>query len=263
MSAPTPVSSLVHSSTLVTAGLVFFWSFSWLLSYSYFGVFLIVLRVLRLLCSGLLALFEVDAKKLVALSTLSQISFCLFSLSLGFREISFLHVLTHAFIKCGLFLQLGYLIYIQLGQQDSRSFFVSTSYLLSLTLFLSVFMLCGLLYISGGITKELVLGGFFLSSSRLSFLIFVVFILSLTFFYSLRLLFFTCVLFSSYYYVSFRIFRIVSILCLFPSLFLLYSLFLSAFFTSSFFFNVSFFILFFYLLFLFSVFFCFIFFFGH
>jgi NADH-ubiquinone oxidoreductase chain 5 len=118
--APTPVSSLVHSSTLVTAGLfllmIFFdWDKVGLILIFFTGLF-------SLFLSSILAVYERDIKKLVALRTLSQIGLCFLSFSLGFYFLCFIHLIRHALFKSLLFLQIGFLIYYQCGQQDIRFF---------------------------------------------------------------------------------------------------------------------------------------------
>lgn len=76
IAAPTPISALVHSSTLVTAGLYLMMRFS-----SFFTRIpilisvLIVLRIFTSFYAGLNAVFEADLKKLIALSTLSHLGF--------------------------------------------------------------------------------------------------------------------------------------------------------------------------------------------
>lgn len=82
MAAPTPVSSLVHSSTLVTAGVFLLIRFNFLLSFIFYLLSFISLFTLFL--SGLCSIFENDFKKVVAISTLSQLGFIFFSLSIGF-----------------------------------------------------------------------------------------------------------------------------------------------------------------------------------
>ena len=82
MAAPTPVSSLVHSSTLVTAGvyvLVRFCYVFFLIDFLFFKVFF----VLTIFLAGFCANFEKDFKKIVAMSTLSQLGLMLFILSVG------------------------------------------------------------------------------------------------------------------------------------------------------------------------------------
>lgn len=152
MRAPTPVSALVHRSTLVTAGLFLLYLFSTLRGSSL--VLLFFLSFFSLFSSGCLALFEEDFKKLVALSTLSQIAFCSLSVSLGALSSSYLHLLGHAFIKSCLFIQVGSLIYSGRGQQDSRVGPLGCSFLGRSLLLLSLLSLCGLLFSSASSSKE-------------------------------------------------------------------------------------------------------------
>ncbi|KAK9511996.1 hypothetical protein O3M35_000543 [Rhynocoris fuscipes] len=88
MAAPTPVSALVHSSTLVTAGL----------------------SVITIFIAGLHANFEYDLKKIIALSTLSQLGL-ISILFIGYPILAFFHLLTHAFFKALLFLCAGLMIH--------------------------------------------------------------------------------------------------------------------------------------------------------
>jgi NADH-ubiquinone oxidoreductase chain 5 len=96
MAAPTPVSSLVHSSTLVTAGVYLLIRFNFLIKLNYY---LLIFSLLTMLMSGLRALFETDMKKVIALSTLSQLGVMMFSLSVGIKELAFFHLMTHALFK--------------------------------------------------------------------------------------------------------------------------------------------------------------------
>ena len=74
MAAPTPVSSLVHSSTLVTAGVYLIIRYESLVSSSRTGqVFLLFVGLSTITMAGLRAIIEIDIKKIVALSTLSQL----------------------------------------------------------------------------------------------------------------------------------------------------------------------------------------------
>lgn len=119
MAAPTPVSSLVHSSTLVTAGVYvlirFFYFFSFL-NYLWLKLFFLFTIVLAGACANL----EKDFKKVVAISTLSQLGLMLFVLSVGVWVLAFLHLVIHAFFKRMLFLRTGSLISHLGGNQDSR-----------------------------------------------------------------------------------------------------------------------------------------------
>lgn len=106
IAAPTPVSSLVHSSTLVTAGLFIFYKID-ILIYKNLIFLLFILSLWTRLYSGIIATLEIDIKKIIALSTLSQIRFIRLAFSLGIIYLSFLHILTHAIFKARLFYWAG------------------------------------------------------------------------------------------------------------------------------------------------------------
>jgi len=121
MAAPTPVSALVHSSTLVTAGvflIIRFWSLISLFPEVVF--FLQVLRSITILLSGSSALVESDLKKVIALSTLRQLRVMLFSISFGFLYVGIFHLFTHALFKALLFLCAGAIIHRFCHVQDLR-----------------------------------------------------------------------------------------------------------------------------------------------
>lgn len=121
MAAPTPVSALVHSSTLVTAGVflvIRFWDFISLFEFSVF--FLQLVCLFTIVLAGFSALFESDLKKIIALSTLSQLSVMLFAVSFGFSFLGLFHLYTHAIFKALLFLCAGCLIHSFCHVQDIR-----------------------------------------------------------------------------------------------------------------------------------------------
>jgi len=110
IAAPTPVSSLVHSSTLVTAGIYLIIRFNEIfLNFSFLN-YLIVISCLTILISGLNAIFEFDLKKIIAFSTLRQIRFIFIILCLGKIDMCFFYLLIHALFKSIIFLRSGILI---------------------------------------------------------------------------------------------------------------------------------------------------------
>lgn len=121
IAAPTPVSSLVHSSTLVTAGVYLL-----LRSYKIIRLregaikMLIVVRVLTLLVAGSRAACVYDLKKVIALSTLSQLRVIIFCVSIGAPLVAFFHLVTHAVFKALLFIGAGGLIHSNKRVQDVR-----------------------------------------------------------------------------------------------------------------------------------------------
>jgi NADH-ubiquinone oxidoreductase chain 5 len=112
MAAPTPVSSLVHSSTLVTAGVYLLLRFSYLLhSYHNLVFILLIIGIITTIIAGLAALFEFDFKKIIALSTLSQLGFIVCRFSLNLIDIAYFHLIIHACFKALLFICAGVLIH--------------------------------------------------------------------------------------------------------------------------------------------------------
>ena len=119
IAAPTPVSSLVHSSTLVTAGVFFlFRLFDLILTINAYLVF--CRGALTILCSRICGVFESDLKKVIALSTLRQLGIIMVILGLGFKEFCFFHLIIHALFKSRLFIRIGCKIHEYCDFQDSR-----------------------------------------------------------------------------------------------------------------------------------------------
>jgi NADH-ubiquinone oxidoreductase chain 5 len=155
IAAPTPVSSLVHSSTLVTAGVYVLIRFNFIF-YNLFWLF--SLSLLTMLMAGLGAVVEKDLKKLVAMSTLRQLGFMVILICLGYWKVSFFHMSFHAFFKSMLFLSTGFLMRSVGGGQDSR--FLSGRFSNGMRfLFIAVRSLClmGFPFFLGFFRKDLVL----------------------------------------------------------------------------------------------------------
>jgi len=119
--APTPVSALVHSSTLVTAGVYLMIRFYPLLSQGagYIPTMLLIGAVTRLF-AGIGAVVERDLKKVIALSTLSQLGLIVIRLGLGLPVLAFFHLLIHAMFKALLFICAGVFIHLHHHAQDIR-----------------------------------------------------------------------------------------------------------------------------------------------
>merc|ERR1719494_591829 len=115
MAAPTPVSSLVHSRTLVTAGIFL------LLRHGLRGfTILSIMGLITIVGGGVVALLGQDAKKIVALSTLSQLGLIVYSLATCSELLTLNHLLIHAYFKSLLFMCVGTLIHRSFGTQESR-----------------------------------------------------------------------------------------------------------------------------------------------
>nr|QZJ46435.1 NADH dehydrogenase subunit 5 [Bombyx mandarina]QZJ46448.1 NADH dehydrogenase subunit 5 [Bombyx mandarina] len=190
MAAPTPVSALVHSSTLVTAGVYLLIRFNYLLIDMFFFKVLLFLSILTMFMSGISANYEFDLKKIIALSTLSQLGLMMSILSLGFPDIAFFHLLTHAMFKALLFMCAGVIIHMMNDIQDIRYMGGLSLYipLTSLCLNISNLSLCGIPFLSGFYSKDLILE--MVSFNSFNLMVFILFYLStgLTIFYTFRLI---------------------------------------------------------------------------
>nr|QPN54174.1 NADH dehydrogenase subunit 5 [Serica sp. NS-2020] len=194
MAAPTPVSSLVHSSTLVTAGIYLLIRFNFALNYE-LSLFLLFIGTMTMFMAGLGANFEFDLKKIIALSTLSQLGLMMATLSLGEFKLAFFHLLTHALFKALLFMCAGAMIHNLGNCQDIR---YMGSLLINMPLSCSFFIisnlsLCGLPFMSGFYSKDLILE--ILSMNYLNLYIYIIFFLStgLTVCYTFRLIYYVII----------------------------------------------------------------------
>nr|YP_010702836.1 NADH dehydrogenase subunit 5 [Ogmocotyle ailuri]WCO09242.1 NADH dehydrogenase subunit 5 [Ogmocotyle ailuri] len=124
MRAPTPVSSLVHSSTLVAAGVWFFCRYGYISSVGSLGG-LFFFSIVSVIISGLCAVVFTDLKKIVALSTCNNISWCVIFFIFGDLMLALVQLLSHGVAKCFLFMSVGDLMSTSGGSQNSSGVYVS------------------------------------------------------------------------------------------------------------------------------------------
>uniref|UniRef100_UPI00315CC7D5 NADH dehydrogenase subunit 5 n=1 Tax=Vanessula milca TaxID=311138 RepID=UPI00315CC7D5 len=190
MAAPTPVSALVHSSTLVTAGVYLLIRFNDLLVDMLFFKVLLLMSGLTMFMAGISANYEFDLKKIIALSTLSQLGLMMSILSMGYGDLAFFHLLTHAMFKSLLFMCAGVIIHMMSDNQDIRMMGGISMYipLTSLCMNISNLALCGIPFLAGFYSKDMILE--MVSMSNLNMFIFYLYYVStgLTMFYTFRLL---------------------------------------------------------------------------
>nr|YP_010022227.1 NADH dehydrogenase subunit 5 [Fistulobalanus albicostatus]QOL12330.1 NADH dehydrogenase subunit 5 [Fistulobalanus albicostatus] len=158
MAAPTPVSSLVHSSTLVTAGIYLVIRLGWVYDF-WMNELLMIVSVMTMFMAGLGACFEFDLKKIIALSTLSQLGLMMYSLSLGLVKVALFHLLMHALFKALLFMSSGCIIHGFKGWQDIRmmgNMMVSLPFISSCFV-ISNLALSGMPFLAGFYSKDMIL----------------------------------------------------------------------------------------------------------
>nr|ADW41423.1 NADH dehydrogenase subunit 5 [Drosophila ezoana] len=193
MAAPTPVSALVHSSTLVTAGVYLLIRFNILLSNSWMGQFLLLLSGLTMFMAGLGANFEFDLKKIIALSTLSQLGLMMSILSMGFYKLAMFHLLTHALFKALLFMCAGAIIHNMNNSQDIRLMGGLSIHmpLTSACFNVSNLALCGMPFLAGFYSKDMILEIVMISNVNMFSFFLYFFSTGLTVCYSFRLVYYS------------------------------------------------------------------------
>lgn len=189
IAAPTPVRALVHSSTLVTAGIYIIIRFrTRLLLRENSSSILLFCGSITCFLGGTAAIFENDLKKIVALSTLRQLGVMVFCLGLGLPILALFHLYTHALFKALLFLAAGTILISRFGNQDIR---ILGSLRVSIPLCIVIFnirrlCLIGAPFISAFFSKHLILEKIFISNINLFRVVVILIATCNTAFYVIR-----------------------------------------------------------------------------
>ena len=190
MAAPTPVSSLVHSSTLVTAGVYLLFRHFLYTGSAYNSPVIMFFGLSTITLARLSALNEKDIKKIVALSTLSQLGLIILCIGTRWVFIAFFHLITHAFFKAIMFIRVGNIIHSSQLYQSIKNtgiiFFSSP--LNSSTIILARARLCGTPFTAAFFSKEPIIEINIYNDTTLGMLVFTILRLSITLLYSSRLI---------------------------------------------------------------------------
>jgi len=191
IAAPTPVSALVHSSTLVTAGVYLIIRLNFIFCGSNRTRVLLFMGIITMVLAGAAAMFEIDIKKVIALSTLRQLGVMMIILGIIEPVLSFFHLLRHAYFKAILFMCAGIIIHNIKDYQDIRKIRIISSIIPITFSVITVanLSLCGIPFLRGFYSKDIILEVMMLSTSR--FIIFAIIMIA-TFFtvaYSCRISF--------------------------------------------------------------------------
>lgn len=192
MEGPTPISSLIHAATMVTAGIFLLLRLSVLLSFSYYTLLLcIIIGSLTTFIGGSLALTSLDMKELIAYSTMSQLGYMITIIGLKYYNLSFFHLLFHAYFKALLFLTAGCIIHTVFDIQDFRKSgalinFIPICYIV---IIIGIASLTGIPFTTGFYSKEAIINSSFsINNDLFSNYVYILTLLTalLTMIYSLK-----------------------------------------------------------------------------
>nr|YP_010611000.1 NADH dehydrogenase subunit 5 [Lycosa grahami]WAQ70322.1 NADH dehydrogenase subunit 5 [Lycosa grahami] len=189
MSAPTPISALVHSSTLVTAGIYLMIR---IMSNPHPTTMYVIMIIssLTALYAGMSANWEQDLKKIIALSTLSQMAMMMFAISIMSIYLAYFHMIIHAFFKSLMFMCAGILIH-ESSYQDMRMMSMNNINLpmTSIILGLTNAALMGLPFTSGFFSKDMIIEKMISSKLECIMTLLMISSIGMTASYSIRMMF--------------------------------------------------------------------------
>jgi len=223
--APTPISSLVHSSTLVVAGVYVLLQFR----YCLLDVLEVLkyIRVMTLLISVVGLLIEFDIKKLIAYSTLNHVSLIILMLRLKLFKVVYFHLNIHAMFKSTIFICFGFVMLRSYHRQDKRLVtLVSLNPLIKILYYFSCLCLIGLPFLRAFFSKDFIIEKVIEVNQELYLVLLLLVFLRVRVYYGMKLLRLTRSLFA-YSIVEKRFIGILRVVCIACMIILIVNVYLS------------------------------------
>jgi NADH-quinone oxidoreductase subunit L len=193
MEGPTPVSSLIHAATMVTAGVYMIARLNFFFVMAPTTMFIVMLvGLLTALFAATIGCAQYDIKRVLAYSTVSQLGYMFVGVGAGAYAAGIFHLMTHAFFKGLLFLGAGSVMHAMSGELDMRKMGglrkkIPITYW---TFFIACLAIAGVPGLSGFFSKDEILWKAFANSGgNLIYWVLGAITAGLTAFYMFRLLF--------------------------------------------------------------------------
>jgi len=161
MEGPTPVSALIHAATMVTAGVYLVGRMHPIYDVAVYAHGAVaIIGAVTALFAATIAIVQVDIKRVLAYSTMSQIGYMFLAVGIGAYSAGFFHLLSHAFFKALLFMAAGNVIHAMHDEQDMRKYggLWTDMRLTSITFLVGSLSLVGVVPFVGFFSKEQILG---------------------------------------------------------------------------------------------------------
>nr|YP_002734926.1 NADH dehydrogenase subunit 5 [Chamaeleo zeylanicus]ABM89692.1 NADH dehydrogenase subunit 5 [Chamaeleo zeylanicus] len=194
MEGPTPVSALLHSSTMVVAGIYLLTQMHHTIKYSSTSMNICLwLGTTTSLYASMTAICQNDLKKIIAMSTLSQLGLMMTAIGLNQPNLSFMHISTHASTKAALFLCAGSFIHNLQNEQDIRKMGNMKTMLpiTSTCLVITSLALMGMPFLSCFYSKDPIMETTYMSKMNTWILTMVMTSTAMTSTYSMRMIYYT------------------------------------------------------------------------
>lgn len=185
--APTPISSLVHSSTLVVAGVFILLQFRYCLIdllevLKYISLLRLILRRFGLLNEG-------DIKKLIAYSTINHVSLIIYLLRFKLFKVVYFHLNIHAIFKSLIFMCFGFVILCSYHAQDKRLIsLINLNPVIKIIYYFSCLCLAGLPFLRAFFSKDLIIEKIIENRVEIFYIIILLIFLRVRIYYRMKLI---------------------------------------------------------------------------